>query len=219
VAAAAAAIAARVAADGDELANREQRIDQLLSEVGRMNDELTATRAASAEAHAEVSHEAALARLQLMTLQSITDPDLNTLRASESMTTLLDRLRMALAADGVGLCSVEGRTGRVYTASDGIAPVGAVRRGPVEFRDFQARRTTLVHNDASRVADSSLCGWPSDVTSLILVPIVQTGRLQLVVEVANRQGRRSTEWELALIQVVAERAAGLLRQESYGAVA
>jgi GAF domain-containing protein len=216
---AAAAIAAKVAADANELTDREMRIDRLDSEVRRAHEELAATKDASAAAHAQVSHEADFARLQLTTLQSVTDPDLNGFRTSESVTMLLDRLRGALGADAVAVCWVEGRTGRIFSSSDGVAPLGSVRRSQPEVRDFHTRRTTLVHNDAGRVADMSLCGWPADITSLIAVPVVHAGRLQLVVEVANRQGRRSTEWELALIQVVAERAGGLLRQESYGAVA
>jgi GAF domain-containing protein len=219
VAGAAAALAAKAAADATELIDREARIDRLSAEVARVREELAATKDASAAAHAQVSHEADLARMQLTTLQSVTDPDLNAFRTSESVTMLLDRLRAALDADGVAVCSVEGRTGRIFSSSDGVAPLGAVRRSQPEVRDFQTRRTTLVHNDAGRVADTSLCGWPADITSLIAVPVVHAGRLQLIVEVVNRHGRRSTEWELALIQVVAERAGGLLRQESYGAVA
>ena len=219
VAGAASAFASRMTADCEEIADRDRRIEHLLAEVQRTHEELAANRAASAEAHAQVTREADHARLQLMTLQSVTDPELIAGRGPESLTMLLDRLRQALAADGVGLCLVEGRTGRIFSSQSGIDPIGIVRRGPGDLFDFQVRRTTLVHNDASRVADVSLCGWPGEVTSLIAVPIVQNGQLQLVVEVANRHGRRSTEWELALIQVVAERANGLLRQESYGAVA
>jgi GAF domain-containing protein len=219
VAGVASALAAKAAGEASELLDRESRIDRLVAEVTRVREELAATKDASAAAHAQVSHEADLARLQLTTLQSVTDPDLNGFRTSESVTMLLDRLRGALNADGVAVCSVEGRTGRIFSSSEGVAPLGAVRRSQPDVRDFHTRRTTLVHNDAGRVADMTLCGWPADITSLIAVPVVHGGRLQLIVEVANRQGRRSTEWELALIQVVAERAGGLLRQESYGAVA
>jgi hypothetical protein len=214
-----AAVASRATADNEELDDRERRVDRLCGELRRLQDELTATRTASAVTQAAMSRETDVARTQLTTLQSITDPSLNTLQGAELVTTLLDRLRSALAADGVALCSIEGRTGRIFSASDGVAPLGTVKRTPAEFREYQTRRTSLVHNDPSRVADDSLCGWPPDVTSLISVPVFQRGRLQLVVEVANCHGRRSTEWELALIQVVAERAAGLIRPESYGAVA
>ena len=34
-------------------------------------------------------------------------------------------------------------------------------------------------------------------------------------EVVNRTGRRATEWEIALVQVVAARIAGFLEDESY----
>jgi hypothetical protein len=215
-----AAIAMRVRADDEELMDRERSIDGLRTEVRNLQHELAATRTTSSETHAAMSQEAEEARTQLTSLQSVTDPSLNTLQGNaEILTTLLNRLRSAIEADGVALCSIEGRSGRIFSASDGLTPLGAVRKSLPDFRDYQARRATLIHNDPERVADGSLCGWPADVTSLIAVPVFQNGRLQLVVETANRQARRSTEWELALIQVVAERAAGLLRQESYGAVA
>lgn len=205
----------RVAADSSEIVERERRADWLLDEVKRLKQELAATKEASAVAHAQVSDEAAQAKFQLETLQSVTDPGLNSLHGEEPVTSILDRLLGALGSDGVALCAVDGRTGRIFAAADGINPLGVVKKSPAEFRDGASRRTILVHNDAQRVTDISLCGWPSEVTSLIVVPIVHGGRLQLVVEVANRHGRRATEWELALIQVVAERAAGLLRGDSY----
>jgi hypothetical protein len=216
-----AALAARVEADGEELAERDGRIDRLCQDVHRLRTELSATEAASVQTQATMSHETQAARAQLATLQHLTDPAVSGLHGPELVITLLDRLRAAVGADGMALCLVEGRTGRIFSATEGIAPLGAVKRTPTEFREYQARRTTLVHNDPSRVAEGSLCGWPAEITSLISVPIFHGGRLQLVVEAANRQGRRSTEWELLLIQVVAERAAGALRQSTFatGAVA
>jgi hypothetical protein len=205
----------RIASDSSEIVDRDRRAGWLLDEVKRLKQELAATKEASAVAHAQVSDEAAQARFQLETLQSVTDPGLNTLNGEELVTSILDRLREALGSDGVALCAVDGRTGRIFSAGEGLGPLGVVKRSPAEFRENGSRRTVLVHNDAQRVADISLCGWPSEVTSLIAVPIAPGGRLQLVVEVVNRQGQRATEWELALIQVVAERAAGLLRGDSY----
>jgi hypothetical protein len=44
---------------------------------------------------------------------------------------------------------------------------------------------------------------------LITVPVLNGGRLQGAIEVVDLRGRRSTEWEIALIQVVAARTAGM----------
>jgi GAF domain-containing protein len=101
----------------------------------------------------------------------------------------------------------------VFSAASGVEPSGTARRAQPASA-YQTGRTSLIHNDAIRVAETSLCQWPADVASLIAVPVVHADRLQLVVEVVNHGGRRSTEWELALIQVVAERAAGLLRPDA-----
>jgi hypothetical protein len=208
----AAALALRFDDDAAEQSGLEQRVDDLRAELRTLRSQLSATRTAAAEAHEQVSSEADLARRQLTTLQTVTDPALNGLQGTELVQTILDRLRAAIAADGVALCPMEGRS-RLFTAPGGLAPLASVHRLRGDARDYAARRTNLVHNDAARVSETSLCGWPGDVTSLIAVPVVQAGRLRLVVEVANRRGRLSTEWELALIQVVAERAAGWIRQE------
>jgi len=212
VASIAAALALRINGDAEHQSDLEQRVDDLRSELRGLRGQLAATRTAAAEAHEQVTSEADLARRQLTTLQSVTDPALNALQGVELVVTILDRLRAAIGADGVALCPMEGRN-RLFAAAGGLAPLGAVQRPRPDARDYAARRTNLVHNDAARVAEVSLCGWSSDVASLISVPVVQAGRLRLIVEVANRRGRLSTEWELALIQVVAERAAGWIRQE------
>ena len=74
-------------------------------------------------------------------------------------------------------------------------------------------RTLMIHNDPSGVAEVSAAVWPDDVSSLIAVPVVRAGSKQAVVEVVNRIGRRATEWEIALVQVVAARIAGYLDAE------
>jgi GAF domain-containing protein len=117
---------------------------------------------------------------------------------------------------------LDGLGARIFVASGGLQPLGKGKGRLPALSDCQNGRSALIHNDAARVADTSLCQWPDDVTSLIAVPLVRAGRLQLVVEVANQKARRATEWDLALILVVAERTAGLLRQERFagtGAVA
>jgi hypothetical protein len=215
VAAVFAALSARARADGHRLSEIEQQIQRMQADARKRKNELAEMEGSSAEAHAKLRQEADVARRQLTTLQSVTDPALNSLNGDELVTSLLDRLCLALGADGVALYYPEGLDGRIFPASNGIPPLGkGSSRQPV-LSDYQNGRTALIHNDAGRVVDTSLCQWPDDVTSLIVVPVVHTGRLQLVVEVANYKARRSTEWELALIQVVAERAAGWLRQDRY----
>jgi hypothetical protein len=215
VAAAFAALSARARADKHRLWEIEQQIQRIQTDARNRNSELAEMEASSSEAHAKLRHEADVARRQLTTLQSVTDPALNSLKGDELVTSLLDRLCLALGADGVALYCPEGLGGRIFSASSGIPPLEKPRSLQPVLSDYQNGRTALIHNDAERVVDTSLCQWPDDVTSLIVVPVVHTGRLRLLVEVANYKARRSTEWELALIQVVAERAAGLLRQHTY----
>ena len=76
-------------------------------------------------------------------------------------------------------------------------------------------RTVMIHNDPAAVAEMSAAVWPDDVSSLIAVPLVRAGSTTAVLEVVNRTGRRATEWEIALVQVVAARMAGFLEDESY----
>ena len=76
-------------------------------------------------------------------------------------------------------------------------------------------RTVMIHNDPAAVAEVSAAVWPDDVSSLIAVPLVRAGSTTAVMEAVNRTGRRATEWEIALVQVVAARIAGFLENESY----
>jgi hypothetical protein len=215
IAAAFAALSARARAESLRLSALEQLIHRMQADARTWKTELADVEASAAEAHARLRYEADVARRQLTTLQSVTDPALNTLNGDELVTSLLDRMCDALGADGVAVYCFEGLGGRIFWASSGISPLGRNRGRQPVFSDYKNGRTALIHNDAARVVDTSLCLWPDDVSSLIAVPVLHTGRLQLVVEVANYRARRSTEWELALIQVVAERAAGLLRQDAY----
>jgi GAF domain-containing protein len=209
-----AALSARARADGDQISELEQWIERLQADARKRNHELAEMEVSSAEAHAKLRNEADVVRRQLTTLQSVTDPALDTLDGAALVTSLLDRVRLALGADGVALHYFDGLGGRIFVAGSGLQPLGKGKGRLPASSDCQNGRSVLIHNDAGRVADTSLCQWPDDVTSLIAVPVVHAGRLQLVVEVANQKARRSTEWELALILVVAERAAGLLRQDA-----
>jgi hypothetical protein len=214
VAAGAAALSNLVRADRDRVSDLEARIERMAVEARNRQAEVARMEISSEEARARLQQDAEEARRQLRSLQSVTDPALNTLQGTDLVTSLLDRVRTAIGADGVALFSVEGA--RIFSATGGVPPKEDDAPHQVELGEYRTGRTAMIHNDPVRVADASLCHWPADVTSLIAVPIVHSGRLQLVLEVANQRARRSTEWELALIQVVAERAAGHLHQLPLG---
>jgi hypothetical protein len=111
---------------------------------------------------------------------------------------------------------------QVFCASGGLQCQRGNQRSLVELRDTHAGRILMIHNDPSAVAEVSEAVWPRDVSSLIAVPVVRAGSKQAVLEVVNQTGRRATEWEIALAQVVAARIAGFLQDERYaesGAVA
>ena len=69
----------------------------------------------------------------------------------------------------------------------------------------------LIQNDRERVSERSLLRWPAEVGSLIAVPVVHAGDIVGSLEVVDVKARRSTEWEIALIQVAAARIAALAR--------
>jgi PAS domain S-box-containing protein len=169
-----------------------------------------------------LKQEADTAHAQLAALQSVADPFLNTLGGADPVTTLLDRLCKAVGADGVALVHFGRFRSTVFCASSGVPCESGIGLPRADLRAQPFSRTLLVHNDAARVAEISAARWPEGISSLITVPVVKAGTTQAVVEVANARGRRATEWELALIQVVAARIAGLARDEIYsdaGAVA
>jgi PAS domain S-box-containing protein len=173
-------------------------------------------------AYAQLRHEADVAREQLSTLHHVTDPSLNSLTGGEFLTTLLDRLRGSINAEGVALVHI-GRFRRMtFCASEGLQCERGARRPAIELRGADAGRTLLIHNDPEGVAELSAAGWPEGVSSMMAVPVVRTGTVQAILEVVHQSGRRATEWEIALVQVVAGRIAGFLEDDSYadsGAVA
>jgi GAF domain-containing protein len=168
----------------------------LVHDLSRRQASESAARLAEEKTNA-LRDEVDVTKRQLASLLTITDPDLDTLSVTDAATALLDRLRAEIGADGVAI----------------------VRAGASGHRPG---RTLLIHNDAARVREMSAVDWGSEVSSLIAVPVVRGGRSEAVIEVAYFRGRRSTEWEIALIQVVAARAVGLLQDTKYaqiGAVA
>jgi PAS domain S-box-containing protein len=173
----------------------------------------------AAERQDELREEVTLAQEQLASLEVVTDPFLNAVPGSEAVTLLLDRLRTQVSADGIAIVRCAGLRPRLFWAADGIRPeppdAGSVRNDRVG-------RALLIHNDEARVADMTVARWPAGVRSLIAVPLLQNGELHATMEVVYQRGARSTDWEIALIQVAAARAATLLPVETYagsGAVA
>jgi PAS domain S-box-containing protein len=171
-------------------------------------DRSTAT--ASAQLHAEVE----LAQRQLSTLQDLTDPRLNSLRDLQFVTELLDRLRTAITADGIALIHFGRDPHPLFCSSGGLQCQRGNHR-PVVGVETDAAQTLVIHNDRSAIAEMSLAIWPDDVSSLIAVPLVRGGSTQAIMEVVNRTRRGATEWEIALVQVVAARVAGFLEDDSY----
>ena len=168
--------------------------------------------ASAADERTVLREEAAVAQRQLATLQRVTDPSLNALPAPHLVTVLLDRLREAVEAGGVALVRFDEIDGGILPATDGLQPRGAVCRGRSDARGLADGRILLIQNDPPRVAESTAVGWSDTVSSLIAVPVLCGGRLEGVIEVVHERGRRSTEWEIALIQVVAARV-GVLTAE------
>jgi PAS domain-containing protein len=168
--------------------------------------------ASAADEGTALREQAAVAQRQLATLQSVTDPSLNALPGPHLVTTLLDRLRQAVEAGGVALVRFDEAEGCVLPATDGLQPQGVVWRGQSDERGLADGRILLIQNDPPRVAELTTVGWPDTVSSLIAVPVLCGGRLEGALEVVHERGRRSTEWEIALIQVVAARV-GVLTAE------
>ena len=167
--------------------------------------------ASTVDAQVALREEADVAQRQLATLQHVTDPSLYALPTADVVTALLDRLREAVDADGVALVRGQDSRRRVVAATEGLQPIGGTER-PDGASDH---RTLLIQNDPARVAEMSLAGWPETVSSMIAVPVMYAGRVEGAIEVVGLRGRRSTEWEIAVIQVVAGRFAGRTLGERY----
>jgi hypothetical protein len=166
----------------------------------------------AAETHAHLRREVELAQRQLWTLQELTDPILNSLGADQFVPELLERLRSAIHAEGVALVDFGRHPRHLLCASEGLQCQGVHPRSGAAATTNRAR-AVMIHNDPTAAAEVSAAVWPEDVSSLIAVPLVRAGSTRAVLEVVNRTGRRATEWEIALVQVVAARMAGFLEDE------
>jgi len=167
----------------------------------------------------ELREEVTLAHDQLASLELVTDPYLNAMPGKEAIATLLDRLRTTVKADGIAIVRRAGFRPRLFWSPEGLKPKPPMGR---PASDEAAGRTLLLHNDPARVSELSVVRWPDGVRSMIAVPLLQGGQTHATMEVVYQRGPRSTDWEIALIQVAAARAASLLPDESYagtGAVA
>jgi PAS domain S-box-containing protein len=168
----------------------------------------------SAEMQRVLRQEGDVAQRQLATLQDVTDPSLNELPTAQAVPTILERLRAAIDADGIALIRVGRAHRRIVAAPDGLAPDGATERRPADARAHHTNRIRIVHNDPGGVAAASTAGWPDQASSLIAVPVVTGSDVQGTIEVVDLSPRRSTEWEIALVQVVAAQIAGRLQSEN-----
>jgi PAS domain S-box-containing protein len=167
----------------------------------------------TAETQAHLRSEVELAQRQLWTLQELTDPTLNLLGANELVPELLDRLRSAIHAEGVALVRFGRHRRHLLCASEGLQCQHVHQQSGAAVTTNRAR-AVMIHNDPTAVAEVSAAVWPDGVSSLIAVPLVRAGSTTALLEVVNRTGRRATEWEIALVQVVAARMAGVLEDES-----
>jgi PAS domain S-box-containing protein len=168
----------------------------------------------TATASAQLHPEGELAQRQLSTLQDLTDPRLNSLPDLPFVTELLDRLRTAIKADGIALIHFGKVPHPMFCSKGGLQCQRGNHQQAVAV-DTDMAQTLVIHNDRSAVAEVSLAIWPDDVSSLIAVPLVRGGSTQAIMEVVNRTRRGATEWEIALVQVVASRIAGFLEDDSY----
>jgi PAS domain S-box-containing protein len=164
-------------------------------------------RLAAGSAQAALQRAADDARQQLAALESLTDPSLNPFEGPAMVVELLERLRAAVQAEGVGL----GQPGRLTAgvlAARGVQPAGA--RVGADTLHVVPGRAAVVHNDPARVQQLSLLRWPSDVASMLVVPVVHDGRVLSTIEVVSVRPRQVSEWDVALARVAADRLAPVL---------
>jgi PAS domain S-box-containing protein len=172
--------------------------------------EWDAYRDAAVRAQRVLQNAADETKEQLAALESIIDPSLNPRDGLAAVEELLERLRMTIGADGAALVQ-DGRGARAI-ASGGLQPSAPTSvRG--ESRCLSAGRVTLVHNDRERVAHTAGIEWPGEVSSLMVVPIAGLAEAWSRIEVVSARPKRSTDWDVALARVAADRLTGFVAQE------
>jgi PAS domain S-box-containing protein len=167
-------------------------------------------------AFAELQTEAGIAHQQLTSLRDVTDPELNALAGDDLAAIVLERLRASIDAEGIALVHFDRFARTALCAAGGLQCAAAVARLDTARRPDE-RRALMIHNDPAGVAELSTAGWPEGLSSLIAVPVIRGGEVMAVIEVVNRRRRRATDWEIALVQVVAGRIGSSLEEDSLAA--
>lgn len=166
-------------------------------------------RQAATHAQAALTQAADETRQQLAALENLTDPSLNPLGGAAMVTELLERLRAAVRADGAALVH-RGRAGIGVVAARGLQPAGTTGLEGVELTPG---RVAVVHNDPARVEQLSAVDWSPAVTSLLVVPVVYNGQVWSRIEVACERSRQVSDWDVALVRIVADRLAAVVVQD------
>ena len=169
-------------------------------------------RQAATSAQAALQQAADDARQQLAALESLTDPSLNPLGGAAMVTELLERLRASVRADGAALVQ-PGRVGAGVVTACGLQPVAGPGGG--ESLRLTPGRVAVVHNDPARVEQLSTLRWPSDVGSLLVVPVVHNGQVWSTIEVVSERSRDVNDWDVALARVAADRLAAVVVQDRW----
>jgi PAS domain S-box-containing protein len=168
--------------------------------------ESEAFREAALRAQAALQKAADEARGQLAVLESLTDPSVNPVGGSAAIGELLERLRSSVRADGVALVQLGLTRTRVISGA-GLRPAHAGPPGAAVSNGVAEGRVALVHNDAARVVQVSALTWSPTVSSIMVVPVCHIGQAGFRIEVVNERRAPSTEWDLALARIVADRLA------------
>jgi PAS domain S-box-containing protein len=183
--------------------------------------ETEAFRDAALRAQTALQSAADQAQGQLEVLESLTDPSVSVSAGPGAINELIERLRSAVHAEGVALVQVGRMASRVVAAA-GLRPgeSGAMSASASAF--VADNRVALIHNDPARVAQVSAVKWSPTVSSILVVPVCQSGSIAFRLELVNERRAAASEWDLALARIVADRLAYamLLRgRDSAGAVA
>jgi len=148
---------------------------------------------------------------QLQRLEVLTDPALSELPPGLVVQELLGRIQVALGADAAVLVDARD-AGRPLVLGPDVGHL-STRREPLKRALAAGQRSSRVHlvqNDPARLADTSVIAWDAEVTTLVSVPVACAGTILGVIEVVMRRARRWTDWDTALLRVVADRSAWVL---------
>ena len=165
--------------------------------------ETEAFRDAALRAQVELQKVADEAQGQVAALESLADPLVNPLAGLATLEELLERLRSTMRADGVAVVQL-GQAGTRVISEAGLR--GQVRvPGVAVSHGASDGRVAIVHNDAAHVAQVSALTWPATVSSIMVVPVGDTGTADVRIEVVTEGRASATEWDLALARIVADR--------------